>query len=52
MQGKWVGEGTSEMGQGSGYFTFDPISAAKSGFGAITRSTQARTDVPRPSTKM
>jgi hypothetical protein len=23
MQGKWVGEGTSEMGQGSGYFTFE-----------------------------
>ena len=24
MQGKWVGEGTSEMGAGSGYFTFEP----------------------------
>jgi hypothetical protein len=24
MQGKWVGDGTSEAGQGSGYFTFDP----------------------------
>src|SRR5881392_3462233 len=24
MQGKWVGEGTSEIGQGSGYFTFEP----------------------------
>ena len=23
MQGKWVGEGTSEMGQGTGYFTFE-----------------------------
>ena len=24
MQGKWVGEGTSELGQGSGYFSFEP----------------------------
>ena len=24
MQGKWVGEGTSEMGQGAGYFSFEP----------------------------
>jgi hypothetical protein len=23
MTGKWVGEGTSEMGRGSGYFTFE-----------------------------
>jgi hypothetical protein len=24
MQGKWVGEGSSELGAGSGYFTFEP----------------------------
>lgn len=24
MQGKWVGEGSSELGGGSGYFTFSP----------------------------
>jgi hypothetical protein len=24
MQGKWVGEGTSEAGQGAGWFTFEP----------------------------
>jgi hypothetical protein len=24
MQGKWVGEGTSELGRGSGYFSFEP----------------------------
>lgn len=24
MQGKWIGEGTSEAGRGSGYFTFEP----------------------------
>lgn len=24
LQGKWVGEGTSELGQGAGYFTFEP----------------------------
>lgn len=25
MQGKWVGEGTSELGSGSGYFTFERV---------------------------
>lgn len=24
LQGKWVGEGSSELGQGSGYFSFEP----------------------------
>jgi hypothetical protein len=24
LQGKWVGEGSAEIGQGSGYFTFEP----------------------------
>lgn len=24
LQGKWVGEGSSEMGNGTGYFTFEP----------------------------
>jgi len=24
MKGEWVGEGTSELGQGSGYFSFEP----------------------------
>lgn len=24
LQGKWVGEGSSEAGEGSGYFTFEP----------------------------
>lgn len=24
LQGKWVGEGSAEVGQGSGYFTFEP----------------------------
>jgi len=26
--GKWVGEGTGDMGQGMGYFTFEPDLAA------------------------
>ncbi|HZR22331.1 MAG TPA: hypothetical protein VFA59_02010 [Vicinamibacterales bacterium] len=29
MQGKWIGEGTSEMGAGAGYFTFEPDLAGK-----------------------
>ncbi len=24
LQGKWIGEGSAEVGQGSGYFTFEP----------------------------
>lgn len=29
MQGKWIGEGTSELGAGSGYFTFESDLAGK-----------------------
>jgi hypothetical protein len=39
MEGKWVGEGTSKMGQGSGYFTFASDLGGKCGFAAITRHT-------------
>jgi hypothetical protein len=30
MRGKWVGEGSSELGQGSGYFSFEPDLLGKS----------------------
>jgi len=43
MQGKWVGEGTSEMGQGSRYFTFEADLGAKCGFAVIMRNTPSRT---------
>jgi len=40
LEGKWVGEGTSELGRGSGYFSFEP-GLERPGSAGTIRSTPA-----------
>jgi hypothetical protein len=46
MQGKWVGDGTSELGQGSGYFSFEPALNGKAWLRRNRSEYPATTDRP------
>ena len=47
MQGKWVGEGSSELGAGSGYFTFEPDLQNKAWIRRNTAEYPATKDRPK-----